>query len=91
MAQGPTPRGVSDHPIVRSAIERSLASRVEAYEDEVQRLVDATYRVIERTASLDPTVRVTLWGLLIGAAFMHLVQMATDQVSVQRYLTAERP
>lgn len=38
--------------------------------------------------SLDPTVRVTLWGLLIGAAFMHLVQMATDQVSVQRYLTA---
>jgi sodium-coupled monocarboxylate transporter 8/12 len=39
--------------------------------------------------SLDPTVRVTLWGLLLGAAFMHLVQMATDQVSVQRYLTAK--
>jgi sodium-coupled monocarboxylate transporter 8/12 len=38
--------------------------------------------------SLDPTVRLTLWGLLIGAAFMHLVQMATDQVSVQRYLSA---
>ena len=39
--------------------------------------------------SLDPTVRVTLWGLVIGSAFMHLVQMATDQVSVQRYLTAK--
>jgi SSS family transporter len=38
--------------------------------------------------SPDPTVRLTLWGLLIGAAFMHLVQMATDQVSVQRYLSA---
>jgi sodium-coupled monocarboxylate transporter 8/12 len=38
--------------------------------------------------SFDPTVRVTLWGLLLGAPFMHLVQMATDQVSVQRYLTA---
>jgi sodium-coupled monocarboxylate transporter 8/12 len=38
--------------------------------------------------SLDPTVRVTLWGVLIGGAFMNLVQMATDQVSVQRYLTA---
>lgn len=38
--------------------------------------------------SLDPTVRLTLWGLILGAAFMHLVQMATDQVSVQRYLTA---
>lgn len=39
--------------------------------------------------SLDPTVRLTLWGLLIGSVFMHLVQMATDQVSVQRYLTAK--
>lgn len=42
----------------------------------------------EVSLSLDPTVRVTLWGLLIGSAFMSLVQMATDQVSVQRYLTA---
>src|SRR5262249_7108741 len=39
--------------------------------------------------SPDPTVRVTLWGLLLGSAFMNLVQMATDQVSVQRYLTAK--
>ncbi len=39
--------------------------------------------------SLDPTVRITLWGLLLGSAFMHLIQMATDQVSVQRYLTAK--
>jgi SSS family transporter len=38
--------------------------------------------------SLDPTVRVTFWGLIIGGAFMNLVQMATDQVSVQRYMTA---
>ncbi len=43
---------------------------------------------MELSLSLDPTVRLTLWGLLIGAIFMHLVQMATDQVSVQRYLTA---
>jgi AcrR family transcriptional regulator len=47
----------ADHPLVRSAIERTLARRVEAYEDDVQRLVDATYRVIARTASLEPTVR----------------------------------
>jgi len=39
--------------------------------------------------SLDPTVRLTIWGMLIGGAFMNLVQMATDQVSVQRYLTAK--
>ncbi len=39
--------------------------------------------------SLDPTERLTIWGLILGGAFMHLVQMATDQVSVQRYLTAK--
>ncbi len=44
---------------------------------------------LDLSLSPDPTVRLTLWGLLIGAAFMHLVQMATDQVSVQRYLTAK--
>lgn len=38
--------------------------------------------------SLDPSVRVTLWALLLGGAAINLVQMATDQVSVQRYLTA---
>ncbi|MBI5819624.1 MAG: sodium/solute symporter [Verrucomicrobia bacterium] len=38
--------------------------------------------------SLDPMVRVTLWGLLLGQAFHALVQMATDQVAVQRYMTA---
>ncbi|MDW8309384.1 MAG: sodium/solute symporter [Verrucomicrobiales bacterium] len=38
--------------------------------------------------SLDPNVRLTLWGMLLGGAVINLVQMATDQVSVQRYLTA---
>ena len=38
--------------------------------------------------TFDPSVRVTLWGLLIGGAVINLVQLATDQVSVQRYLTA---
>jgi len=38
--------------------------------------------------SIDPTVRVTLWGLILGGAFMNMVQLATDQVSVQRYMTA---
>lgn len=38
--------------------------------------------------SLDPQVRITVWAALIGGTFLNLVQMATDQVSVQRYLTA---
>lgn len=32
--------------------------------------------------------RINLGSVLLAAAFLHLVQMATDQVSVQRYLTA---
>jgi AcrR family transcriptional regulator len=63
----------ADHPIVRSAIERTLARRVEAYEDEVQRLVDATYRVIARTASVEPTVRdiLTEAGMSTQAFYRH--------------------
>ncbi len=38
--------------------------------------------------SFDLSERINLGSLLIAAAFLHLVQMATDQVSVQRYLTA---
>lgn len=38
--------------------------------------------------SLDPTTRVTVWAALLGGASHSLVQMVTDQVSVQRYLTA---
>jgi SSS family transporter len=42
----------------------------------------------ELSLSLDPSVRVTLWSLMLGGAVINLVQLATDQVSVQRYLTA---
>jgi sodium-coupled monocarboxylate transporter 8/12 len=38
--------------------------------------------------SFDFSERINLGSVLIAAAFLHLVQMATDQVSVQRYLTA---
>jgi len=43
---------------------------------------------LDLSLSFDPSVRVTLWGLLLGGAVINLVQLATDQVSVQRYLTA---
>jgi sodium-coupled monocarboxylate transporter 8/12 len=38
--------------------------------------------------SLDPTVRMTVWNALLGGASINLIQMVTDQISVQRYLTA---
>jgi sodium-coupled monocarboxylate transporter 8/12 len=39
--------------------------------------------------SLDPTTRVTVWAGLLGGAANSLVQMVTDQMAVQRYLTAK--
>lgn len=39
--------------------------------------------------SLDPTVRLTWVGVILGGAILNLVQMATDQVAVQRYMTAK--
>lgn len=39
--------------------------------------------------SLDPTVRITVWSGLIGGCATNLVQLVTDQVAVQRYITAK--
>ena len=38
--------------------------------------------------SLDPTVRITTWGALIGTLVANLAMYGADQVSVQRYLAA---
>lgn len=43
---------------------------------------------LDLSLSFSLSERVNLWAVLLAAAFLHLVQMATDQVSVQRYLTA---
>ncbi|GEP41955.1 sodium:solute symporter family transporter [Brevifollis gellanilyticus] len=43
---------------------------------------------MDLSLSFSLSERVNLGGVLIAAGFLHLVQMATDQVSVQRYLTA---
>lgn len=43
--------------VARRSLERSMAQRHESYVQEVQRVVDATYRVIARTGGLDPTLR----------------------------------
>ena len=37
--------------------DRSLADRHAGYVAEIERIIDATYRVIERTANVDPTMR----------------------------------
>jgi AcrR family transcriptional regulator len=43
--------------IATRAIERSVAERRAEYVQEIQRVLDATYRVIERTGELDPSLR----------------------------------
>jgi AcrR family transcriptional regulator len=46
--------------VARRALERSAADRHAAYVDDVRRIVDATYRLIERTGGLDPSLREVL-------------------------------
>lgn len=43
---------------------------------------------MDLSLSFSLSERVNLWAVLLAAAFLHMVQMSTDQVSVQRYLSA---
>ena len=43
--------------LARRALERRVADRQSAYETEVERIVDAAYRLIERTGGIDPSLR----------------------------------
>jgi AcrR family transcriptional regulator len=43
--------------MARRAVDRAVAGRQAEYLQEVQRIVDATYRLIERTGGLDPPLR----------------------------------
>jgi sodium-coupled monocarboxylate transporter 8/12 len=38
--------------------------------------------------SFDPIARITVWAALLGGTCFNLIQLVTDQISVQRYLTA---
>jgi AcrR family transcriptional regulator len=43
--------------LVRRAIERSTGDRKIAYEHEIERIIEATYQIIEKTGSFDPSLR----------------------------------
>ncbi len=64
-------------------------SRVPGGWSETLRIADEGGKFNFLNLDWDLTVRVTFWSALIGGVFSNLVQMATDQVSVQRYLTAK--
>lgn len=60
-------------PLVQAAINRSLSARYEAAADEVGRIIEATYRVIEHTGTVEPTIRDILAeaGLSTQAFYRH--------------------
>jgi len=43
--------------IARRSLARSFSDREDSYADEIGRIIEATYRVIQRTGSVDPTMR----------------------------------
>jgi AcrR family transcriptional regulator len=43
--------------LAQRAVERSVGDRQASYVREVERIVEATYRLIERTGSIDPSLR----------------------------------
>jgi AcrR family transcriptional regulator len=47
----------TERPLVARAIDRTVGSRYDAAADEIDRIVEATYRVIERTGNADPPMR----------------------------------
>ena len=53
----PASGGSISETLTRRAVERAVAGRHASYADELRRIVDATYRVIERTGTVDPTLR----------------------------------
>ncbi|HEX5267233.1 MAG TPA: TetR/AcrR family transcriptional regulator [Acidimicrobiales bacterium] len=59
--------------VVRRSLERSMAQREQSYVQEVQRIVDATYRLVARTGSFDPRLRDILResGLSTQAFYKH--------------------
>jgi AcrR family transcriptional regulator len=60
-------------PLAARTAQRSVAGRHDAYVAEIQRIIDATYRVIERTGDIDPTMRAILReaGLSTPAFYRH--------------------
>lgn len=56
---------------------------------EIYSLASAAGRTRMFDFSLDPTVEVTFWGVILGFAVINLCSYGVDQVVMQRYLTAK--
>jgi AcrR family transcriptional regulator len=70
---GPPSPDAGGGPLVARAVARSLSGRMEAATQEVQQLVEATYRIVSRDGTVDPRVRDILLeaGLSTQAFYRH--------------------
>lgn len=59
--------------LARRSVEQTVAERRSSYEEEIRDILEATYRVIQRTGSFDPTMRDLLResGLSTQAFYRH--------------------
>ncbi len=62
-----------DRPLVQAAINRTVSARYDVAADEIARIVEAAYKVIERSGTVDPRVRDILAeaGLSTQAFYRH--------------------
>jgi AcrR family transcriptional regulator len=71
----PAPRAASrlDQPLVQRAINRALVKRSAVATEDVERIIEATYRVLSRTGGMDPRMREILAeaGLSTQAFYRH--------------------
>jgi AcrR family transcriptional regulator len=69
--------------LARRALERSVADRHAGYVAEVQRIVDATYRLIQRTGGVDPSLRDVLTEARLSTqAFYRLFRSKDELIMV---------
>lgn len=66
-----TPR--REQPLVKRAVDRALVKRTRAAAEDVERIIEATYRVLSRSGGMDPRMReiLTEAGLSTQAFYRH--------------------
>jgi AcrR family transcriptional regulator len=71
--QSPTAAGTPARPLVDRTVNRTLAGQYAAAAEEVERIIEATYRVIESTGTVEPRMRDILSeaGLSTQAFYRH--------------------
>jgi AcrR family transcriptional regulator len=70
---GPPPPDLRERPLIQAAINRTMSARYDVAADEIARIVEAAYQVIERSGTVDPRVRDILSeaGLSTQAFYRH--------------------